>query len=221
MATAFMLVASIATCARADAVPPPGYVFRPASPCLDDPVRAGRPARPGQALYEVCADQMALYAAGLATAEKSGKLLLVTFGATWCPWCATLQKAMPTPEILGRKDDGFDPGATFHHIEIGLSTLDRGKKADIPSGEAVLQLVLARAPATKIRAIPFLAVIDPKQPAKVFARNLDDLAKADSTHDMSRFRSVLADAHAFTRGTGAPPSEPGWLRRKWLRWWNG
>lgn len=197
------------------------YTFEAAAPCKEDPERAAKPSRPGQAVYDVCADQMAIYQAGLKAAEQSGKLLLVTFGATWCPWCAALQKAMPTEELLGRKGDGPDLGATFHHIEIGLSTLHKGKKADIPSGEAVLNHVLAKAPGVKIRAIPFVAVIDPKQPDKAFARNIDDIAKADGTHDMARVRSLLGDASAFVRGSGALPSEPGWLKRKWLRWWYG
>ena len=203
-------------------LPPAGYVFQPAAPCVEDAERAAKPGRPGLAMFEVCADQMALLAKGLADAKASGKLLLVTFGATWCPWCATLQRLMPGPELLGRKGDALDYGATFHHIEIGVSTLHKGQKADIPSGEAVLGWVLKRTPDVKIRAIPFLAVIDPASDARVWARNIDDTEQKSKTeHDPARVRAVLVEAHDYVRKGTPMPGEPGWLKRKWHRFWNG
>lgn len=199
-------------------VPPAGYAYQPAPPCLDNAERAEKPIRPGAAVYKVCADQMAIFGKGLADAKASGKLLLVTLGATWCPYCASLQKTLPSAEVLGRKGDALDYGAAFHHIEIGLSTIDKGAKAKIPSGEAVLGLILSQSPGVKIRAIPFMAVIEPTT-GRVFARNLDDTGTQDGRHDMPRMRAVLTEAHAFVKGTAAAPDEPGWVKRKLLRWW--
>lgn len=216
-----LFVLATATAAVAQPKAPEGYVFKPAAACAEDAERAVRPQRPSDAAYQVCADQMALYLKGLADASAAGKLLLVTFGATWCPWCATLQKAMHGPELLGHTRDGLALGTSFHHIEIGLSMLHKGKKAEIPSGEAVLAHVLKSAPDVKIRAIPFVAVIDPQDTRKVYARNIDDAGRKDGTHDLVRVRDVLAEAKAVTAGKAAQPSEPGWLKRKWLRWWYG
>lgn len=202
-------------------LPPPGYAYSAATPCVEDPERGGKPQRPNQASYKVCEDQMALFRKALDDAKSSGKLLLVSFGATWCPWCTSLQRHMPTHELLGRKGDAIDYGRTFHYVDIGLSTLHKGQKAKIPSGEAVLAFVLEHAPGVKIRTIPFIAVIDPAATDRVFARNLDDTATRDGDFDVARVRAVLAEAHDVMRKGKSADGEPGWLRRKWQRFWNG
>ncbi len=217
--------ASGAVTASAQQLPPAGYVYKPAEPCLEDAARAAKPSRPSDAAYQVCADQMAILAKGVADAKASGKLLLVTFGATWCPWCTTLQKLLPTSEVLGRvvsgrTDDAFDFGRTFHHIEIGLSTVYKGKKADIPSGEAVLAWTLKRAGGAKIKAIPFVAVIDPANPERIWARNLEDVNQAAGRVEASKLRAQLVAAHAYLKLNGPAASEPGWLRLKIRHWFN-
>lgn len=204
--------------ASAQSFPPADYKFQPVAPCLEDAERASKPLRPGAAVYQVCSDQMAVLTKGLADAKAAGKLLLVTFGATWCPYCAALQKAMPTADVLDHP--GSDFRRTFHHIEIGVSTIDKGNKAQIPSGDATLKAVLKHAPGVKIRAIPFLAVIDPNKPERVYARNVDDTAGQDGGFDFAKFRGLLTEAQGFVRGAGAAPNEPSWLVRKWLRFWN-
>lgn len=218
---AAVLLVSVSGVSKSQTAPPSGYTFTKAAPCVEDAERAAKPLRPTDAKYDVCADQMAIYTKGLADAKASGKLLLVKFGATWCPWCATLQRAMDGPELFGRKGDGLDLATTYHHVEIGLSMIHKGKKEVIPSGEAVLALILKSTPDVKIRAIPFVAVVDPVNPSRVFARNIDDVARKDGTHDLVRVRQVFIDAHAVVTGQGTAQSEPGWLKRKWLRWWYG
>ena len=214
------LAALFSVTAQAEAIPPADYTFKPAGPCLEDAERAAKPSRPSDAAYRVCDDQMALLAKGLADARASGKLLLVTFGATWCPWCATLQKMLPTADLLGRTGDKLNYAASFHHIEIGLSTVYKGKKADIPSGEAVLAWTLKRANGAKIRAIPFLAVLDPANPEKIWARNLEDVNQAAGKVEAPKLRALLVDAHAYHKAGGPAPSEPGWLRLKIRHWFN-
>lgn len=199
--------------------PPADYAFRPPAVCVTDPAGAGRATRPTHATYRVCDDQMAIFRQGLADARLQGKLVLVSFGATWCPWCTTMQRHMAGQSLLGA--DSGKLAASLHPIEIALSTLDKGQKADVPSGEAVLALVTARTPSVKVRTIPFVVVIDPSNETRVFARNLDDVATRSGDFDLPRLRAVLDEGVALVR-TGAPAAvEPGWLRRKWLRLWNG
>ncbi len=182
-------------------VPPPGYKMKTSLPCDLDPARAARPARPNQAIYQVCDDQMALFRRGLDDAKASGKLLLVTFGATWCPWCASLQRYLPGPELFGHKSDGRDLGQAFLHLEIGLSYIYEGQKETIPSGDDVLAVVLARAPGVKLHTIPFLAVIDPTSPDRVVARNLDDVAMRGGDFDLAKLRAVFIEAHEALRAS--------------------
>lgn len=193
--------------------------------CTADPERAGKPTRPSHATFSVCEDQLAIFRQGLAEARQQGKLLLVVFGATWCSWCATLQKHMPGPELLGHRDGdhvkgGADLGERYHRIEIAVSTLDKGRKVDVPSGEELLALLLAKAGAAKVRVIPFIAIVDPGNDARVLARNLDDLATRNGDYNLGRLRTLLADAHGAMREGRVLAGEPGWLGRKWQRLWN-
>ncbi len=161
---------------------------------------------------------MALFAAGLEAARREGKLLLVVFGATWCPWCKTLHDALPGPELLGSTDGASDLGKAFHVVEIATSATSAGKMVKVPSGEAVLAHVLEKSAGVKLRAVPFIAALDPADGSRAFARNLDDLQqKGGTTHATAGVRSVLQSAYAELRlGQKAPP-EPGWLARKLAR----
>ena len=51
----------------------------------------------------------AMAARSIEEAKAEGKLLIATVGATWCPWCAALQRAMPGPEFFGRLARVFVP----------------------------------------------------------------------------------------------------------------
>lgn len=179
---------------------PEGYVYRPATPCLDDPVRASKPLRPGAAVYRVCEDQIAYLTQSIEEARREGKLLIATVGATWCPWCAALQRAMPGPEFFARKGDAIDYARTFKHIEIGLSTTHNGKNALIYSGDAAVKALLARSGGVQLEAIPFIFIIDPAQPKRVFARNTKDLSDfATGAQDMAGFRRAIAEGHAYLK----------------------
>lgn len=200
---------------------PASYRFEMPQACLDNAEKASRPVRSTAARYAVCADQMALFTKALAEARAAQKLVLVTFGATWCPSCAHLQRQLPTVDVLGHQDGNLDFGRAFHHVEIATSATDKGQKIAIASGEAVLALVMSRVTGVDVRAIPFVAVVDPDSRERVFARNIDDLAIGPAgAFDPVRLRAILQQAHAHVR-TGAPATtEPGWLRRKFLRWWH-
>ena len=198
-----LILALLGACLPARAgewvVPPANYTFKTSVPCELDPAKAARPARPNQAVYQVCADQVALFRRGLDEAKANGKLLLVTFGATWCPWCASLQRYLPGPELFGHKGAGLDLGQAFHHLEIGLSFIYEGQKEPIPSGDAVLALVVARAPGVKLQMIPFLAVIDPTNTDRIVARDLGHVAKAGGDFDVAKVRAALIAAHDVMR----------------------
>jgi thiol-disulfide isomerase/thioredoxin len=192
---------------------------RPAGVTLPAPSRcavsvSAATLRPNEARYAICADQMAVFTDALADAAQTRKLLIVDFGATWCPWCKSLQGQFKSGNLA-------DP-ARFQVIEIALSTTSASDKREaVASGEAVLALVLAQRPEVKLRAVPFLAVLDPARPARTVARNLDDLeSDASGQHMAPRIREFLAAAQSSIEQGTPLPTEPGWLRKKWTRLWN-
>jgi thioredoxin 1 len=54
---------------------------------------------------------------GKARAAESGKMLMVTFGANWCPDCLTLHRNLRTPETRAYADAKFE----MVHIDVGDS----------------------------------------------------------------------------------------------------
>jgi thiol-disulfide isomerase/thioredoxin len=182
------------------------------SRCSASPQAAA--VRPNEAQYAVCADQMLVFADALTAAAKANKLLIVDFGATWCPWCKSLQAQFKSGVLADT--------AQFVVAEIALSTTTAGGKREaVASGEAVLALVLAQRSDVKLRAVPFLAVVDPARPGRTVARNLDDLeSDASGQHMAPRIREFLAAARMSIIDGSAVPTEPTWLRKKWTRVWN-
>lgn len=78
------------------------------------------------------------YQAALAEARETGRPVLVSFGATWCPWCRFMQHDVwPKPAVQRAVSDEFVP------VEIDID----------------------RDPATagryRIEAVPTLLVVDP------------------------------------------------------------
>ena len=73
-AVPLLLAVLFAVSARAESIPPADYTYKAAEPCLDDAVRASKPARPSDAVYRLCEDQMAVLLRAL-TALKGQKVL--------------------------------------------------------------------------------------------------------------------------------------------------
>ncbi len=205
--------------AQADAwaVPPQAYAHSAIARCAQATTAK---LQPNEARYEICADQMTLFTAALSQARAENRLLIVDFGATWCPWCRSLQGQLQSPALFGTTGGRVELAAAFQVLEIGLSTLHAGRRIDVPSGHAVLGEVLAAAKGAKLRSVPFLAVIDPNDATKTVVRNLDDFEQAGAgTHDAALVRAFLAEAHDHIRQGATAPTEPGWLRKKFTRMW--
>jgi thiol-disulfide isomerase/thioredoxin len=190
-------------------LPPPDYQFSPAPGCT-------RQQKFQPRIYDDCADQMSLFQRARAEAFGAKKQVLVVFGANWCPSCRTFKTLTESPDFVSRPFKGKPLAERLHMVEIAVSRLHEGKVASVPSGEAVLNGVLAARPDLKQRTIPFIAVIDPIT-GRISARNLDDLAGPAGWH-ASAVATVLAAADDESRGGPKAPGEPGWLKRKWQRW---
>jgi thiol-disulfide isomerase/thioredoxin len=190
-------------------LPPAGYSFT-ATPGCDGP-------RPTSTIYDACVDQMALFTRARTEAYGAGKQLLIVFGATWCPSCKSLKAALPSSDVLGRSIDGKALSDRVQLVEIAVSTLALGRVTSVPSGQAVLEGIMAAPAKVKLRAVPFLVVLDPVS-GRTSARNLDDLEANGGGWNRAGLAVVIAAADVETRGGAAANPEPGWLQRKWLRW---
>ena len=209
LAGAIGVGASLAPAAADWHLPPEGYRFDPAPGC-------DRPNRPGTEIYNSCGDQMQHFLRARTQAYGEKKQLLVIFGANWCPQCKSLKTALAAPDVLGRTFKGQPLGQRVHRIEIAISTLYQGRVAAVPSGEVVLRSILEKRPDVKQRAIPFLAVIDPVT-GRSSVRNLDDLYSGQGWN-LPALATVIADAEQESLGGPKATAEPGWFKRKWLRW---
>ncbi|HET8696821.1 MAG TPA: thioredoxin family protein [Gammaproteobacteria bacterium] len=78
---------------------------------------------PAHLPYDPHANARADIAAGKARAAASGKLLMVTFGANWCPDCLTLHKDLEDPVTRDYARHTFE----MVNVDVG----EPGKNADL------------------------------------------------------------------------------------------
>jgi len=220
---ALAVVASIAlpaVAAGGSDTAPAAFVAAPGCPVA--PSETARPTGTGQPPsvdYPVCADHRQRLVAALVRASQRNRLVLVEFGATWCSSCKSLRRQLDAAGILGRQVGALRLADTFDVVSIPVSMLHGGRRVSVPSGETVLTDLLARAPGVSLRAVPFLVVIDPSRPDRVWARNIDDVESTSAgRHDPEKVAALLAEAHGYLRASGPRPAEPGWLMRKVRRW---
>jgi thioredoxin 1 len=72
---------------------------------------------PNNPPYQSEADPRAAVEAGKARAAASGKMLMVTFGADWCPDCLTLQRNLRDPDTHAYAESHFE----IVNIDVGSS----------------------------------------------------------------------------------------------------
>jgi thiol-disulfide isomerase/thioredoxin len=192
--------------------PPRGSPYHPPARCNGS--SAPVTLRANEAQYPVCADQRVVFATAVAEAAKANKLLIVDFGATWCPWCRSLQGQFAAGTLA-------DPDK-YVVVEIALSTTTAdGRRDEISTGYEVLSGILTHRPEVKLRAVPFLAMIDPARPSRTVARNLDDLeSEKTGQHLTDKVRTIIQAATlSIEQGTPAP-KDPSWIAKKLTRLWN-
>jgi len=106
---------------------------------------AGCAEAPDEAAYEAPydegADAVAVVEAAMAEARESGKLVLLNFGANWCPDCRAFARATADPELAAIIADRFVTA------KIDVGNWDRNPDVvdewDNPIGEGIPALVVA------------------------------------------------------------------------------
>jgi thiol:disulfide interchange protein len=87
--------------------------------------------------YRSDVDARAAIDAAKARAAESGKMIMVTFGANWCPDCLTLQKNLRDPDTRAYAERKFE----MVHVDVGDSVKNARVERDL--GIAVTSIPLA------------------------------------------------------------------------------
>ncbi len=77
--------------------------------------------------YKSDVDARMAVEAGKARAAESGKMLMVTFGANWCPDCLTLQKNLRDPETHAYAERNFE----MVNVDVGDSAKSARVERDL------------------------------------------------------------------------------------------
>jgi thiol-disulfide isomerase/thioredoxin len=145
------------------------------------------PCDDSEKIYKVCQDQGLLYQEALSRAKEKGKILVVVFGAEWCPWCLSLHKMLSDPKFGG----AF--AKKFVLSDIGLYM----GKEKIESGEGVFNKLKSRAGSGgKLEGIPVLALVNPKTGNTVMLDTapLEKNTKTHKGHDPKKLLAALEKA---------------------------
>lgn len=116
-------------------------------------------------IYKYCADQMKYFESLVAKAGKENKILFLTFGADWCPWCQSMHKT--THEVGFTKKLAALPVLLAN---IPVSRKIDGQKHPVDSGKAVFTKIAedSKTVGTKIDGIPYLVFYNPKTHKAIF-----------------------------------------------------
>jgi thiol:disulfide interchange protein len=124
--------------------------------------------------YDPHADARADIAAGKARAAASGKLLMVTFGANWCPDCLTLHKDLEDPVTRAYARSAFE----MVNVDVG----ELGKNADV-----------ARELGADVRGIPMAVFFGPDgRPICDTSGGELEPARHNSSHEILAFLREIA-----------------------------
>ncbi len=140
-------------------------------------------------VYKVCSDQSKAYKDSLNLAKSSKKLVLVKFGADWCPWCQSLHRMFNDKKFWS----GLDKDLVLS--EVGIYKYNSRDK--ISSGEDILSKILkTNGKARKeVKGVPFLAVVRPSDNKAVFIEtgSLEDNSSGKG-HDPEKVKAALDKA---------------------------
>ncbi|MFM2423209.1 MAG: Thioredoxin-like [Pseudomonadota bacterium] len=170
--------------ARADWPTPSAYSYKEADGCQ------GAPQRP--ASYPPCIDQMAAFTAAVREAKAQKRVLLVVFGADWCPWCKALDKSLPSADVLEHPD----LKGRIDLKKIALSAIIDGKRVSVPSGQAVLDWILDTSTGDLPAGIPSFAIVDPSRSGRSIVRETVPFEdnRDGRGHDPAKIRAALLTA---------------------------
>lgn len=141
-------------------------------------------------IYKVCSDQSKTFDKTLKKAIETDKLVLVTFGAEWCPWCLSMNQVLSDKKVWKKLQ------AKVVRSDIGIYMSNSRKPAE--SGRKVLDelfKVNEKNP-SDYKGIPLLAVVNPKTKKTIFINSgdLEKNTKKKKGHDKAKVTEVILHA---------------------------
>ncbi len=122
-------------------------------------------------VYKVCSDQLEIFNSASAKARTQNKMLIVNFGAEWCPWCHSLHKLFSNDQFKTKL------GTKANFVDIALYK----KRDKLASGQKVLKKLISWAESkVKMQGMPFIAILNPRN-NKVTLLNTADLEQNTKT----------------------------------------
>lgn len=141
-------------------------------------------------IYKVCSDQQAAFQATLEQAIAEDKIVLVKFGADWCPWCQSLHKILSNEQML--REIGNDQ---LLLSEIGTNMYNSAEKVE--SGINILLAILEANGQSKdvVKGTPLIVVLRPSDLKAVFINtgDLEDNSKGEG-HDKQKVKQAIQEA---------------------------
>lgn len=109
--------------------------------------------------YRSDIDARTALAEGQARAAASGKMLMVTFGANWCPDCLTLHQNLSDPETRAYAEKHFE----IIEIDVGSSKKNAAVQHDLGISVNVIPLAVFFSPTGELIGDTFAGELKPSR----------------------------------------------------------
>ena len=120
------------------------------------PASQGSVAQPP---YRSDLDALTALAEGKARAAESGKMLMVTFGANWCPDCVTLHRNLLAPETRAYAEEHFE----IVEIDVGDAKKNAAVQRDLGIAVNVIPLAVFYSPAGELVGDTYAGQLKPSR----------------------------------------------------------
>ena len=109
--------------------------------------------------YRSDVDALTALAEGKARAAESGKMLMVTFGANWCPDCVTLHQNLLAPDTRAYAEKHFE----IVEIDVGDAKKNAAVQRDLGISVNVIPLAVFYSPAGELVGDTYAGQLKPSR----------------------------------------------------------